>query len=433
MSFSTQNHAGWTWRWLAIAICAASFAGCGGSSKDAEPSVAVETAVAKRMPISQIISSEAVLSPIQQAALSPKISAPVKKFYVTRGAKVHRGQLLVTLENRDLAAAAVENQGAYQQAEANYATATSSSLPEEFHKAELDAQSAKQALEVQQNLYDSRRELYKEGALPRKDLEQAQVALVQARAQYELAQQHLKALQSGGKQQRFKAAGGELTAAKGKYLGAAAQLQYSELRSPIDGVVTDRSLYEGEVAAAGTPVITVMDVSQVIAKAHIPQTEAVLLHPADAATITVPGLEASVAGKVKVVSPALDPNSTTVEIWVQAPNPNGDLKPGTTVRLNIVAKTVPDAVAVPAAAVLSDDSGKKSVMVVGADGRAHAREVQTGIQQGDLVQLTSGVQPGEQVIRSGGFGLPDNTKVSVSTAAPSETQSGTQSATPTKD
>jgi multidrug efflux pump subunit AcrA (membrane-fusion protein) len=414
---NVAHQVGGSYRWLAIAICIFYFAGCGGGSKDTEPSVAVEIATAKRMPISQIISSEAVLSPIQQAALSPKISAPVRKFYVTRGAKVHRGQLLVTLENRDLAAVAVENQGAYQQAEANYATTTSSSLPEEFQKAELDARSSKQALDAQQNLYDNRRALYKEGALPRKDLDQAEVALAQARTQYELAQQHLKALQAGGKQQRFKAAGGELTAAKGRYLGAEAQLQYSELRSPIDGVVTDRSLYEGEVAPAGSPVITVMDVSQVIAKAHIPQTEAVLLHPGDPATLVVPGLDASVAGKVKVVSPALDPNSTTVEIWVQAPNPNGDLKPGTTVRLSMVARTVPGAVVVPSAAILTDASGKKSVMVVGTDSRAHDREVQTGIQQGDLVQITSGVQPGEQVIRSGGYGLSDNTKVSTSTPA----------------
>ena len=110
-----------------------------------------------------------------------------------------------------------------------------------------------------------------------------------------------------GKQQQLKSAAGQLESAKGKYLGAAAQLSYSEIRSPIDGVVTDRPLYPGEMAAAGTPLLTVMDISQVIARAHIPQPEAALLKVGDKATITVPGEDNPVEGKITVVSPALDP------------------------------------------------------------------------------------------------------------------------------
>src|SRR6266404_5091971 len=135
--------------------------------------------------------------------------------------------------------------------------ATCSTLPEEIQKAQGDAQAAKVTLEAQQKLYDSREDLYKQGALPRKDLDQAAVALTQAKNQYELAQRHLDALMAVSKQQELKAAAGQLQSAKGKYLGAAAQLSYSEIRSPINGVVTDRPLYPGEMAAAGTPLITV--------------------------------------------------------------------------------------------------------------------------------------------------------------------------------
>src|ERR1700675_1243665 len=60
-----------------------------------------------------MVTSEAVLYPLAQSAIVPKISAPIKAFYVNRGSKVHAGQLLATLENRDLAAAAQDNQGAY--------------------------------------------------------------------------------------------------------------------------------------------------------------------------------------------------------------------------------------------------------------------------------------------------------------------------------
>ena len=167
----------------------------------------------------------------------------MKAFYVNRGSRVHRGELLAVMENRDLAAAEVENKGAYEQAQANYGIATSSSLPEEWQKAEFDLKVAKQAYDAQQNIYDSRKVLYEQGALPRKEFDQSAVAMIQAKANYEIAQQHLAALEAAGKKDQMKLAKGQLTSAQGKYEGAAAQLSYSEIRSPIDGVVTERPLY----------------------------------------------------------------------------------------------------------------------------------------------------------------------------------------------
>jgi multidrug efflux pump subunit AcrA (membrane-fusion protein) len=390
----------------------ASGLGC-SSEKPAEPTVSVQVVPAKKATIEQTVTSEAVLYPLAQSAIVPKISAPIKAFYVNRGGKVHAGQLLATLENRDLAAAAQDNQGAYDQAQAAYTIATASTLPEEIQKAQGDTQAAKVALEAEQKLYDSRQDLYKQGALPRKDLDQAAVALTQAKNQYELAQRHLDALMAVSKQQELKSAAGQLQSAKGKYLGAAAQLSYSEIRSPINGVVTDRSLYPGEMAAAGTPLLTVMDTSSVIARAHIPQDQAVLLKLGDKAAITVPGEEDPIEGKVTVVSPALDPNSTTVEVWVQAKNPKGRLRPGTSVQISMLARAVPNSLVVPAAAVLTSPDGSNYVMVAGSDNKAHQKTLKTGIKQGDQVQVVEGLAEGERVITSGAYGLPDNTKIRI--------------------
>ena len=387
---------------------------------DAEPVVAVQAASAKTASISRIVAAGAILYPLNQAAITPKITAPVKKFYVNRGATVRQGQLLAVLENRDLQAAAIDNQGTYQQAQASYETTTRASLPEELQKAEADVKSAKEALDAQQKLYDSRKTLYEQGALARKDLDQAAVSLVQAQSQYDIAVKHLNSLQSVGKQQELKSAEGQLTSAKGKYLGAEAQLGYSEIRSPISGVVTDRPLYEGEIATAGSPVITVMDLSQVIAKAHIPGEEAALLKKGDPATLSVTGEDQPVQGKVTLVSPALDPNSTTVEVWVQAPNPDKSLRPGVSVKVSMVAETVPNAVVAPAPAVLTADDGSTSVMVIGSDGRAHKRDVKTGIRQGDEIQIVSGLKAAEQVVTAGAYGLTDKTKVRIESGTPSE-------------
>src|SRR5690242_12655622 len=305
--------------------------GCSSDKGDKEPTVSVQVAAVEKTTIQRTINTQAILFPRQQAAIVPKISAPVQEFLVKRGSPVHQGELLAVLENRDLTAAAQDTRGAYDQAQAAYETTTGASLPEEIQKAEADAQQAQQALDAQEKVFQSRQQLFDQGALPRKELDQSRVDVTQARNQNALAKQHLDALMAIGKQQELKAAAGQLESAKGKYLGAQAQLGYSEIRSPIAGVITDRPLYPGEMASAGTPLLTVMDLSSVIAKAHIPQNDAAALKVGDPGTMTVAGIEEPIPGKVTVVSPALDPNSTTVEVWLEAKNPKHELKPGTSV------------------------------------------------------------------------------------------------------
>ena len=384
---------------------------CSRAEKEPEPEVTVAATKAEKQPIRQVIRTDAVLFPKNQAAITPKIVAPVRTFYVNRGSKVHAGQLLAVLENRDLAAAEVESKGSYQQAEANFGIETTSALPEEWQKAEYDLKAAKENYDAEQKIYDSRKKLYQEGALPRKDYDQSLVALTQAKSQYEVASMHMTALQAAGKKQQMKSAEGQLTSAKGKYEGAAAQLAYSEIRSPIDGVVTDRPSYPGETPAPGMPLLTVMDTSSVIAKTHIPQDQAAQLKLGDTAAIKTPGSE-DIAGKVTLVSPALDPNSTTVEVWVEAPNHDGRLRPGSSVTLEMVASTVKDAVVVPSSAVLKTTEGATAVMIV-KDGHAQAVEVETGVREADRVQITKGLNGGETVIVRGSYGLPDKTKVKI--------------------
>ena len=169
---------------------------------------------------------------------------------------------------------------------------------------------------------------------------------------------------------------------------------YTEIRSPIDGVVASRAVYPGDIAPAGTPLLIVMDTSKVVVRLHIPQQQAQLLRLGQAAMLRVPGLDKDVPAKVTVLSPALDPNSTTEEIWVEADNRKGELKPGTTAQVSITAKTVANALVVPAAAILTGEGGTTSVMVVKADSRAYSQDVKTGIQQGPMIQVLSGLAGG---------------------------------------
>jgi HlyD family secretion protein len=403
--------------WLLMATSVPLLTSC-AKQAEKETAVPVQIVAVEKTTLERTVTAQAILFPLLQSAVTPKISAPVRKFYVQRGSPVHRGQLLAVLENQDLAAAAEDTEGAYDQAQAGYETTTAADLPQGVQKAELDVQAAQKLYEAQQKVYSSREDLFKQGALARKDLDQAGVDLTNARNQYQIAQLHLDDLMKVGKPQILKGAAGQLESAKGKFLGARAQLSYSEIRSPIAGVVTDRPLYPGETAAAGTPLLTVMDISQVIAKAHIPQPDAALLKAGDLAKVEVPGEDHPVEGKVTIVSPALDPNSTTVEVWVQVKNPGLTLKPGTSVTVSMVARTLPDALVVPAAGLLTGEDGAASVMLVSPDGHAHLKPVHVGIRQGDQVQIVDGLQAGDRIVASGAYGLPDNTKVEAQNAEP---------------
>ncbi len=217
--------------WLAsgvLGLVAAGMLLSGCAVKEASeetPTVTVQVGAAENKPINREVRGEAILYPRDQAAIIPRVNAPIAKFYVDRGSPVHAGQVLAELENRDLASAVDDNQAAYQQAEAGYQTVA--------QKTQQELKLAKQELDAAQRTFDNRESLLKQGAASMKDVEDARIALTQAQDQYEVAQ----------KQFDLQAAEGQRASAKAKVAGAETQLSYTKIVSPINGVVTDRPVY----------------------------------------------------------------------------------------------------------------------------------------------------------------------------------------------
>jgi HlyD family secretion protein len=366
------------------------FSGCGPKGEvEASPTVTVQVDAAEKEPIQRKVVTDAVLYPRDQAAIVPRVVSSVKKWNVDKGSHVKAGQLLGELESEDLAGAAKKSQGGLTQAEVTYEMTG--------QKSAQDLKFAKQSLDSAQKFYDGRAALYKEGAVSAKDLDDASVALSQAKNTYDLAQ----------KQFDLKVAEGAKKSAQGDTENANAMLSYTKIISPIDGVVTDRPNYPGETPATGTPIITIMDLSRIVARAHVAQLEAASLKVGNPATITIPGQPVVVKGRVSLVSPAVDPNSTTVEVWVEAPNPKESLRPGTSVRVAMVAETVKEAVVIPQAALLTSPDGLNTVIVLDSDNAPSKKKVKVGIRDSEAktVQVTDGLQGGERVVTVGAFEL----------------------------
>lgn len=371
----------------------------------------VQVAPVKRQVMHSYITAEAVLYPVKQANVVPKISAPIARFLVQRGDHVRAGQLVAVLENRDLAATARESQDLYKQAEATYQNTVAATMPEDLTKAKTDLEAARQGLDAALKVYNSRQELVRQGALAQKLVDDAKLALVQAQSQFQTAQQHLTSFETVGRTEQANSAKAQMNAAQAHYESSAAQAAYAEVRSPISGVVSDRPVNLGEMASSGSAVISVIDISRVVARANVSVQQAASIAAGRPATITGPGGE--LTGKVTVVSPAVDPNTTTVQVWVEAANPRERLKPGATVQISVDAGEIPNALVVPAAALLASDDGGEKVMIAGSDSIAHESTVKIGVRSGDEVQLLSGVEQGQQVITQGALGLDDKAKIEI--------------------
>jgi HlyD family secretion protein len=227
-----------------MAVVFVLLAGC-GKEEAPQTQVTVQAEHPETGPIAEHVTADAILQQMAQAALVPRVSAPVKQFYVQRGSHVKAGELLAVLDNSDLKAAALDSQGSYEAAQAAYATATKAQVPMDVLTAQSDLEQAKANLALDQSIVKSRTQLFAEGAIPGRDLDTAKAQLVQAQAAYDAAEKHMQAMQSVTRQASLDAAQGQLKSAQGKYEGAEAQVNFSEIRSPINGVVTDRPLFAG--------------------------------------------------------------------------------------------------------------------------------------------------------------------------------------------
>jgi multidrug efflux pump subunit AcrA (membrane-fusion protein) len=342
----------------------------------------------------------------------------VKAVLVNRGDHVKAGQLIIELETADLAATANESKSLYDQSQSALQTVTGSTVIEDKSKAQNDLASAQQVLDAAKKVYESRVALQSQGALAQRLVDDARVSLAQAQATYDIAKKHLETLDSVGQREQIRAAQLQVDAAKAHYENSTVQMSYGKITSKISGIVADRPVYPGEMPASGTPLISIIDISSVVARANVPVREAASVQVGRPATIT--GAGGDVLGKVTVVSPAVDPNTTTVEVWVEAPNPGEKLKPGDTVHVAIKAETLQDVTLVPASAILNADEGGQMVIVITPDNVAHQHKVSIGIRQGTNVEIVSGVNEGDKVVTVGGLGLDDGSKVIVKETPPED-------------
>ena len=391
-------------------------AGCSSREEEhAKPVVDVKVAKAELEDVRITVRAPATVFAREVANISARLTAPIKALPARKGDTVAPGQLLAQLDNRDLVAQRAEAAAAVADAEANLQRVSAGALPTDIERARGQLARAQAALDQAQKFYDRRKHLFEQGAIPERDLLVSQTELAQAKADFQVAKKSLDLLENQSRDKEILMAKAKVDQARARLGAIQAQLEFTEIRSPFAGTITEQFLFPGDMAKPDAPIFTVMDLSVAVARAQVPEAEAAAVRTGAACSFTpVDGGGASFAGRVSVVNQAVDPARRTIETWCEIPNSKRVLRGGAFGQVEIVTGVAPKSVVVPLPAVqFVEGSRKGSVMVAGSNNTAVKKGVETGEVFGNKVQIRSGLGPGEAVIVEGGYGLPEGTQIRI--------------------
>jgi multidrug efflux pump subunit AcrA (membrane-fusion protein) len=381
------------------------------------PVVSVRVAKAEKQPIAAEVSALGTVFPRDTAQVSSKVSAQIKQMPLWKNHVVHAGDVIAVLESSDLRAQRNEAAAALGEARANAQSVTTGTIPQNNAQDQKALRDARAAVDNARRTYERRQALYDAGGISKKDLEASQLDLTKAENDLRLAEATVTLRTSSLNPNDRAQAAAHVNQAE-QHLGTLdAQLSYATVRAPISGVVIDQALYEGSFVSAGSPLVTIADITQVIVKAPFSDTVAAQLKIGDVATVVPTDTSGEkMTGQVTLISRAVDLTSRTVEVWVTLGNGAGRLRVNGAAQVTVAANAKSDTIVIPSAAVTLDatNADEGTVMVVDDASVAHETKVTVGIRTGDKMEITEGLQGGESVVIEGNYALPDGTKVEVS-------------------
>ena len=405
-------------RTRALLFCVLLLVGCSSAPKEeAEPKpvVSVKVAKAERGDVELSVSAPATTFPREQANISARITSPIRELRVRKGDSVRAGQTLALLEDRDIRAQQAEAAAAIADAQASLEKTATGTLPADIDRARGQVETTQAALQLAQRNYERRKQLFDQGAIPQRDLNVSETELAQAKTTFEVAQKALDLLQNQSRDRDLRIAQSRVDQAKARLATLDAQLSFTELKSPFNGVIAEQMAYPGDMAKPDSPIFTVMDLSVVVARAQVPEAEAGPVRAGQACRFRPadrPG--ADVAGKVSVVNSTVDPGRRTVEVWCEIAAPPAWLRSGSFGIAQIVTGRAPGSILVPKEAVQFEEGTRRGIVMLVDDKQLSAqRKVECGPTVNGRVQILKGVSEGELVVIEGGFGLPEGTQLKI--------------------
>jgi cobalt-zinc-cadmium efflux system membrane fusion protein len=374
---------------------------CGGCGKSAtappnalspQPDAATSESAQSHAIEAEIVAPQAIAGVIaatgkilvmedRMANIGPVHEGRIVSLYEGQGSVVRKGQKLADLESADI-----------DQAEADYL------------KALADYENARRtsAAEVKfaQATYDRTKMLFEKTITAGKNLQQAEhdLELAKATAASSVAGARV-ALSSARRHLLILGLKDSAIDALDSKPGLASVFS---LTSPISGIVVERNATVGATVGSDATLFKIIDISRVWIDANVFEKDLERVRRGQEVKVTVPAFPGSTfSGRVTLISSVVDPESRSVKIRTEVPNPDGRLKPDMFANVEIITDVHRTAISIPQSALL-DDGGKKVVFVVAGSGY-EKRAVTVGIQSNDHVEILEGLQAGDKVVVKGNY------------------------------
>jgi multidrug efflux system membrane fusion protein len=375
---------------IPIAIAATlSLAGCGGGAStkadaEAQP-LAVSTVTLAPVEWPSVYEAAGTVRARTSAAISTRVIGYVREVRVRVGDRVAAGQTLVVIDARDLEAG-------YQQAAAALEEARSA-VPE----AENGVAAAKASLDLAQVTYGRMEGLFKKASISNQEFDEASARRKLAQANYEMAMARRTQL------------GAKIAQAEQGLRSAEVMRSYARIDAPFAGVVTDKPVEPGAMAAPGAPLLTIERDGGYRLEVPIEESKLGAVKTGMAVAITLDAVSGAVTGRVSEIVPAVDSASRAFTAKIDLPA-SQQLRSGLFGRARF-PMGVRQTLAVPAAAV--HERGQLLSVFVADGGVARARLVTLGEKSGDQVEALSGLSAGDRVVCPVPPALADGARVEV--------------------
>ena len=366
----------------------------------------VEVAPVTQGLIEEKISRTGDIAPSAQVTIYSKVQGWVGKINVREGHLVKTGQVLATLDAR-------EAEATVAQAEASLGAARAR-LKQVKATAEETVQSQIQQTKANLELADAdlkrAQELHEKNFIARQQMDEARTRYNVAKAAYDLA---LNSIRQRTWENDIALAEAQVNQARATLELNKAQLANLIILSPMNGGITKRFVDPGTMVKDTTPILTLMDLSEMKMVVNVIEKEFIHLQKGQPVKITVTAFPDRVfTGRIEIITPALELQSRTAEIQISIPNPGFVLKPGMFGRAEVLLRSNPKAVLVPIQSLVNE-SGTDFVYVL-RENQVSRRPISKGAVRDTVVEILQGLTPGEQVVTAGHYALKDGIQVRLS-------------------
>jgi RND family efflux transporter MFP subunit len=351
-----------------------------GENKAARP---VKTARVEETPFGETVTANGTLAAFDQSTASVKVAGRLNTISVDLGSVVRRGQVIAQLEPNDYKLRVQQSEAALGQARARLGLSPDGTDDKVSVEQTGTVRQAKAQLEEARLSRERAVRLVEQGIVAKADFDSADATYKVAQSRYQDALEEIRNRQAVLAQRRS-----ELALAR-------QQLTDTTVHAPIDGIVQLKRASVGEYLAAGAPLVDIVRMNPLRLQAQVPERDAAAVRFGQNVRVSVDGDTRIYVGQIRRLSPVIAQESRMLMVEADVQN-DGNLRPGSFAKAEIVTNDAKMAVTVPNNAIVTF-AGIEKVIVI-QNGKALEKPITTGRRSGEWTEILAGVNIGDQVI-----------------------------------